>query len=242
MSCSSPISARLADPLPGKPVPRIDDEHQLVLIEPQALHLGMAHRPREPELHLLLQGHLQDLLGMPGPDRDGDPRISRREPLQQPGQCVGPNPRRSPDPQPPPRSPPQLLQPPLALLEPIHDPLRVRQKLLPSLRKPHPPTRPHEKRIPNLLLQRLQPRRQRRLRQKHLLGSPAQVPQPRHREETLELPEQHAVSFQSPGFRFSTASGLVATPETNNGSAVCLSSSATRRTLVHSPAPLMPVA
>ena len=179
-------------------MPRIYDQHQLILIEWQTLHLGMPHRPREPQLHLLLQRHLQNRLGMPRPHRDGDPGMSRREPLQQPRQRVSPHARRSPDPQPPPRSPPELLQPPLALLEPAHNPLRIRQKLLARLRKPHPTTRPHKQRIPNLLLQRLQPRRQCRLRQEHLLRSPAQIPEPRHRYKAFKLPKQHAVSLRSP--------------------------------------------
>src|SRR5215203_3100260 len=186
-------------PTPGEPVPGIDDEHQLILIQRQALHVGMAHRPRETELDLFVQGHLQDRLRMRSPHRDGNPWMRRREPLQQPGQGISPHPRRSPDPQSSPRSPPELLQPPLALLKPAHDPLRVRQKLLARLRKPHPPTRPNEKRIPNLLLQRLEPRRQGWLREIHLLGSPAQVTQPRHRNKTLQLSKEHARgSFQSP--------------------------------------------
>src|ERR687889_1946546 len=68
--------------LPGEPVPWIYDEHQFVLIERQALDFGVAHRPRETELHLLLERHLEDRLGMPGPHRDRNPRMRRREPLQ----------------------------------------------------------------------------------------------------------------------------------------------------------------
>src|SRR5215218_2573439 len=78
------------------------------------------------------------------------------------------------------------------------DPLRIRQELLARLRKPHPPTRPHEQRIPKLLLERLESRRQSRLRKIHLLRRPAQISQPRHRQKAFDLPEEHAVSLRSP--------------------------------------------
>src|SRR5215211_287312 len=151
---------------------------------------------------------------MPGPYRDRHPRIGRREPLQEPRQRVGPDPRRRPEHQPPARSPPQLLQMPPALLEAPDTALGVRQELLAGLREPHPPARPHEELIPDLLLQRLQPRRQRGLRQKHLLRRPAQVPQPRHRQETFHLPKKHASSLRSSACQHAPAlrPPLVSTP------------------------------
>src|SRR4028119_2261086 len=126
---------------------------------------------------------------MPRPYRDRDLRISRHEPLQKPRQRVGSHAGRGPDQEPPPRRPPQLLQPPPPLLEAPEHPLRVRHELLARIRQPHPPARPDEQLVPYLLLERLQPRRQGRLREKHLLRRPAQVPEARHRQKTLELSE-----------------------------------------------------
>src|SRR5918994_1627464 len=167
--------------------------------DPQpVLDLRMPHRPREPEVHILLQCHLQDVLRGPRAYGYRHPRIRRREPLPQPWQSVRPYPRRRPEHEPPSRSPTQLSQPSPALLEAPPSPLRVRQELLSRLREPHPPARPHEELVPNLHLQRLQTRRQGRLRQEHLLRSPAQVSQARHRQEALYLSEKHAVSLRSP--------------------------------------------
>src|SRR5215207_5413746 len=70
-------------------------------------------------------------------------------------------------------------------------------KLPASLREPHPTARAHEERIPKLLLQCLEARRQRRLREIHLLSSPAQVPKPRHGQKAFQLSEEHAVSLRS---------------------------------------------
>src|ERR671914_465247 len=95
---------------------------------------------------------------------------------------------------------------PPALLEAADSALRIRQELLPRLREPHPPARPHEELIPDLFLQRLQPRRQRGLRQKHLLRRPAQVSQPRHRQKTFHLSKKHAVSLRSPACQHAPAS------------------------------------
>src|SRR4028119_409276 len=86
----------------------------------------------------------------------------------------------------PPARPPH---PPPPLLEAPEPPLRVRHELLARIRQPHPPARPDEQLVPYLLLERLQPRRQGRLREKHLLRRPAQVPEARHRQKTLELSE-----------------------------------------------------
>src|SRR5215212_4433823 len=181
---------------------------------------------------------------MPRPDRDRNPRMRRREPLQEPGQRVRPNPRRSPDPEPPSRCPPYLLQAPLAFFETPHYPLRIRQKLPASLRDPHPTTRPHKQRVPKLLLQRLQTRRQGRLRKIHLLCGPAQIPQPRHRQKAFQLSEEHArSSFQSLGIRLQ-ASGFRScqrhSESNNEPHQVARHPPPTRSIPIHSPSLLMP--
>src|SRR5919107_49253 len=97
--------------------------------------------------------------------------------------------------------PPELLQRPLAFLEPAYDPLRVRQELPASLRDPHPTTSPYKQRVPKLFLERLEARRQCRLREIHLLSSPAQIPKRRHGQKAFQLSKKHAASLRSPAYQ-----------------------------------------
>src|SRR5919202_6238504 len=83
---------------------RVHHQHELVLVKRHALHLRVAHRPRQPELYLLLQNHLQNVLRVPGPHRDRHPGVRCREALQDRRQSVRAYPRRSSQGQPPARS------------------------------------------------------------------------------------------------------------------------------------------
>jgi hypothetical protein len=54
-------------------------QHQVVLVHRDAVDVGVVQRADQAEVHVLGQDHRQDLLGVPGPDRQPHPRGERPE-------------------------------------------------------------------------------------------------------------------------------------------------------------------
>jgi hypothetical protein len=75
----------------------------------------------------------------------------------------------------------------------------VREERLARLGQPHAARRPYEEARPEVLLQPLEPRRERGLRQEERGRRPADVPGPRDLDERFDLGQEHDRSSLYPG-------------------------------------------
>ena len=67
---------------------RRDDEHQLVRVHRPALDPLVTQLADQAQLHLAAQHHVDDLLGMPGPDQQADAGMLADEPVEERRQDV----------------------------------------------------------------------------------------------------------------------------------------------------------
>ncbi len=178
-------------PALGEAMARIGDEHEAVFVQRRTLDVRMAEGPDEPELDLLADDELEDLLGVARPDADAHAGVADREPLQDRGKDV----RRE-------RRGRAEREPTCApSLERVHEAPAVRQRVertdgvgkvrLARLGEAHPARRADEERRSELGLEPLDPRRQRGLRHEEGFGGPAHTSRPRDLDERLHLREQH---------------------------------------------------
>jgi hypothetical protein len=172
-------------------VVRVDDEHELVLVERCRLDLRVTQGPPEPDLHLLLEDEVEDLLGVPRPDRELHLWVRATEPGQDPGQDVGADSRGRPERELAALASRELAEEPAPGSRGAERPLGVGQERPAGVREPHPASGTDEKARAELLLEPLQPRRQRGLGDEERLGRAADAPPLGDLDECLQLFQSH---------------------------------------------------
>jgi hypothetical protein len=168
-------------------VPGGGDQDQGVGVQRDALDLGVDQRAHDPQLHLVVQDHLEDLLGAAGLDGQADVGVGGAEPGQQRRQGVGADGRGRPQDQPAGHTPAQLDQALAAVGQGGQGVLGIGQKRLPGLGQPHPAAGADEQLLAQGRLQALEAGGEGRLGDEQGLGGPAEVLAPRDLQERLDL-------------------------------------------------------
>jgi hypothetical protein len=173
----------------GQPVARTGDQDQLVGVQRRRLDLRVTEGAHDAELHLVVQHHLEDLLGGAGLDGQAHARMPGAEAGQRVGQDVGADGRRRAEDQPAGDAAAQLVQALAAVAEGTDDVLGVGQERLPGVGEPHAAPGADEQLLAEVGLQRLKSGGQGGLGHEQGLCGPAQVLAPGHLQEGLDLRE-----------------------------------------------------
>ena len=166
-------------------------QHQLLLVEGDQLDVGMLERAADPQLHLVAQDQLLDLLGVAGAHRDLDTGVPRYEALQHRRQQVGAGRGGHRQQELAGQPAAHLVDRPPAVAQRAHRPLREGQEGATLVRQAHAVAGAHEQLVPHVPLQRLQARGQRGLGDVQNVRRAADTAQPGHLQEALDVNEQH---------------------------------------------------
>ena len=170
------------------------DEDELVLVERTTSNAGVAELPDDPELDLAARHQVHDLLRMAGPHEEADIRVTLGEADQDLRQDVGAHRGRDRERQLADDAVLELAHDRVAAPDRLHRALGVGEEGAARGRQDHPGVRPSEQRRIELLLERLEPRGQRRLADRQAVGRASHVPLPGDLDEPLDLREQHDVA------------------------------------------------
>ena len=151
----------------------LDHEDEAILVERRADDLRVLEGSHEPDLYLLSQDEVEDLLRVPGADAHRDARVALREALEEGGEDVGGDRRRGADDEAP--SPAALEG--VHLHAPVGERLersdRVGEKGVARIREPHPAGSADEELGAEVGLEAFEPRGQRGLGDEESLGGAA---------------------------------------------------------------------
>ena len=170
------------------------DEDELVVEDGDERGVRVPHRTAHAEVHLVAEDHLEDLLGVAGAHADAHVRVRRPERLEQPRQEVRTDRGRGADEELADLPRPQLLDR-LAPVEHLPDrALGVREENPAGVGERHTAAAAHEEVDPQVGLERLEPRRERGLREVERLRRAAHAGEPGDLGEGFELGEEHCAA------------------------------------------------
>jgi hypothetical protein len=170
----------------------VRDEHHLVLIELDCLDVGADDSADEACLHLLAHHHAQDLIGATRLHGDLHAGKALVVSLQDAWEDVGADGERRAETQATRLQPALLLEGATPLFEGLQRALGVRQEAASGVGEADAAPIAFEQRLAQLALQRLDARRDRRLRQEEGLRRFAEATVPRHLDKGLDLTKVHA--------------------------------------------------
>ena len=157
---------------------RVHDEHQLVLVERELLDLGIVERTQEPDGDLLALDQLDHLLGVAGAHGHLHARVRLREAVEDRRQRVRRHDRRRAHGDVPGHAAAQLAEDEPALVHRLQGALRVGEERAARFRQAHASAAPHEQPGADVPLERVEPRRERRLRDVQRLRRSGHGPAP----------------------------------------------------------------
>ena len=191
MSWAWLISDTSTVPASGERMVRPGDEDELVLVERTAADPRVAELSDDPELDLAASHEVHDLLRMPRPDEQANVRVSLREADQDLRQDVGADRGSDGERELADDAVLQLADERAAAPDRLDRSVGMRQEGAPGGRQDHARVRSPEERRGELLLEGLEPGRERRLADREGVGRPSHVPLPGDLDEPFDLGEEH---------------------------------------------------